>query len=108
MTPTEPIQSSGIGQVPVLLATPEGIALIRSRFPNLKVTDLLSWGKSRGHLDLGEMDLSQWPPRPKSLTGGTTGSSTGKGFPTQASREQRLEFLLTAQQVPAPSALELD
>lgn len=78
MTPKQPIQSSGIGRRPVLAFSPEGIAMLQSAFPKKGYLALQGWASFFRLVDLGEMDLSQWPPRPVSLTATPAGSKSDK------------------------------
>jgi hypothetical protein len=74
MTQTRSTQSSGTGQIPRQAGSPSGLAFLRSHFSKVNFLEILAWANRHSHLDLGEMDLGQWPPRPASSTVKPVGS----------------------------------
>jgi hypothetical protein len=78
MIPASSSQSSGIGQTPTHPFSPSGVAFLLSRFPKVSFQEIRAWANRHRSLDLGEMDLSQWPPRPVSLTVKPVGSPKDK------------------------------
>ncbi len=76
MTQTSSFPSSGIGQIPARAGSPSGLAFLRSRFSKVSFLEIVAWANLHSHLDLGAMDLSQWPPRAALSTVKPGGSKT--------------------------------
>ena len=74
MTQTRSSQSSGIGPIPKQAGSPSGLAFLRSHFSKVNFLEILEWANRHSHLDLGAMDLSQWPPQAGSSTAKPVGS----------------------------------
>jgi hypothetical protein len=77
MTQTRSTQSSGIGPIPRHPSSPSGLLFLRSHFKEVSFMEIMVWAKHHSFLDLGETDLSQWPPRPVSQTVKPAGSKPG-------------------------------
>jgi hypothetical protein len=78
MTVKSNSQSSGTGQQVVRPDSAEGVASLLSHFPNVPLGKIRAWVSLFRQLDLGGMDLSQWPPRPVSSTVIPVGSRSDK------------------------------
>lgn len=78
MTVKHSTQSSGIGRPVVLPDSAEGLASLLSHFPNVPLGKIRAWVSLFRRQDLGGMDLSQWPPRPVSLTATPVGLKSDK------------------------------
>jgi hypothetical protein len=65
MTQLRSMISSGTGAKRVLPSSLKGMCLLLSITPQVELYTIAGWVSNHPSLDLGEMDLSQWPPRLK-------------------------------------------
>lgn len=78
MTQTENRKSSGTGALTEPVSSPSNLSFLLSRFKDRTAFEVVTWARSNRRRVLGEMDLSRWPPLPKTSTESPVGSPKGK------------------------------